>query len=194
MKSLHMKDLYHFNKETQTYELGIAIDQYQDMFNSWDAAPLKRKDIEPDLIDYLEQAGEDIPFNEKIALVFMLPSDARDLKREKTVSQAVKLQFRFLLSVVNKELLYNYRRMATFAIFSLIFLTINYFLRGQQSSQLANIFLEGLLVGGWFLMWNVFGIAILDNFKLYRKKKIWVRYMQAELMFKDIHEHITEPV
>ena len=194
MKSLHMKDLYHFNKETQTYELDIAIDQYQDMFNSWDAAPLKRKDIEPDLIDYLEQAGEDIPFKEKIALVFMLPSEARDLKREKTVSQAVKLQFRFLLSVVNKELLYNYRRMATFAIFSLIFLTINYFLRGQQSSQLANIFLEGLLVGGCFLMWNVFGIAILDNFKLYRKKKIWVRYMQAELMFKDIHEHITEPV
>jgi hypothetical protein len=194
MKSLHMKDLYHFNKETQTYELDIAIDQYQDMFNSWDAAPLKRKDIEPDLIDYLEQAGEDIPFKEKIALVFMLPSEARDLKREKTVSQAVKLQFRFLLSVVNKELLYNYRRMATFAIFSLIFLTINYFLRGQQSSQLANIFLEGLLVGGWFLMWNVFGIAILDNFKLYRKKKIWVRYMQAELMFKDIHEHIVEPV
>ncbi len=161
MKSLHMKDLYHFNKETQTYELDIAINQYQDMFNSWDAAPLKRKDIEPDLIDYLEQAGEDIPFKEKIALVFMLPKETRDLKREKTVSQAVKLQFRFLLSVVNKELLYNYRRMATFAIFSLIFLTINYFLRGQQSSQLTNIFLEGLLVGGWFLMWNVFGIAIL---------------------------------
>lgn len=194
MKSLHMKDLYHFNKETQTYELDIAIDEYQDMFNSWDAAPLKRKDIEPDLIDYLEQAGEDIPFKENIALVFMLPSNARDQKREKTVSQAVKLQFRFLLSVVNKELLYNYRRMATFAIFSLIFLTINYFLRGQQSSQLANIFLEGLLVGGWFLMWNVFGIAILDNFKLYRKKKIWVRYMQAELMFKDTYEQITEPV
>ena len=194
MKSLHMKDLYHFNKDTQTYELDIAIDQYQDMFNSWDAAPLKRKDIEPDLIDYLEQAGEDIPFKENIALVFMLPSEARDLKREKTVSQAVKLQFRFLLSVVNKELLYNYRRMATFAIFSLLFLTINYFLRGQQSSQLTNIFLEGLLVGGWFLMWNVFGIAILDNFKLYRKKKIWVRYMQAELMFKDTDAHITEPV
>jgi hypothetical protein len=194
MKSLHMKDLYHFNKDTQTYELDIAIDQYQDMFNSWDAAPLKRKDIEPDLIDYLEQAGEDIPFKEKIALVFMLPKETRDLKREKTVSQAVKLQFRFLLSVVNKELLYNYRRMATFAIFSLIFLTINYFLRGQQSSQLTNIFLEGLLVGGWFLMWNVFGIAILDNFKLYRKKKIWVRYMQAELMFKDTDAHITEPV
>jgi hypothetical protein len=189
-----MKDLYHFNKDTQTYELDIAIDQYQDMFNSWDAAPLKRKDIEPDLIDYLEQAGEDIPFKEKIALVFMLPKETRDLKREKTVSQAVKLQFRFLLSVVNKELLYNYRRMATFAIFSLIFLTINYFLRGQQSSQLTNIFLEGLLVGGWFLMWNVFGIAILDNFKLYRKKKIWVRYMQAELMFKDTDAHITEPV
>ncbi len=43
-------------------------------------------------------------------------------------------------------------------------------------------------------MWNVFGIAILDNFKLYRKKKIWVRYMQAELMFKDTDAHITEPV
>lgn len=194
MKSLHMKDLYHFNKETQTYELDIAIDQYQDVFNSWDAAPLKRKDIEPDLIDYLEQAGEDISFKEKIALVFMLPSDERDLRREKTLSQAVKLQFRFLLSVVNKKLLYNYRRMATFAIFSLIFLTINYFLRGQQSSQLANIFLEGLIVGGWFLMWNVFGIAILDNFKLYRKKKICVRYMQVELMFKDNHKHITEQV
>jgi hypothetical protein len=186
MKSLHMKDLYHYNKETRMYELDIAIDHYQDMFNSWDAAPLKRKDIEPDLIDYLEQAGDDIPFKEKIALVFMLPNEARDFKREKTVNQAVKLQFRFLLSVVNKELLYNYRRMATFAIFSLIFLTTNYFLRGQELSQFMNIFLEGLLVGGWFLMWNVFGIAILDNFQLYRKKRIWVRYMQAELMFKDL--------
>ena len=55
-----------------------------------------------------------------------------------------------------------------------------------------NIFLEGLLVGGWFLMWNVFGIAILDNFQLYRKKRIWVRYMQAELMFKDHNDQSTE--
>jgi hypothetical protein len=79
-------------------------------------------------------------------------------------------------------------------MFSLIFLTTNYFLRGQELSQFMNIFLEGLLVGGWFLMWNVFGIAILDNFQLYRKKKIWVRYMQSELMFKDHNDQSTETI
>jgi hypothetical protein len=66
---------------------------------------------------------------------------------------------------------------------SLIFLFINYLLRDALLNQALTIALEGLLVGGWFLLWNVFSIFILDNSVLNKKKRVLARYVKTDVVF-----------
>ena len=185
MEPLKLKDLYTYHQESNCYVLEIDIDQYQDMFNTWDAAPLKRKDIEPDLMDYLETAGRDIPLKHDIQIIFLIPEAARDNKKEQLAIGALQMQFRYAISNVNKELNFNYRRIATFLVMSLIVLFVNYILRDVDINQFLRILLEGLLVGGWFLLWNVFSIMILDNAVLVKRKKVLARYVLSLVGFKN---------
>jgi RsiW-degrading membrane proteinase PrsW (M82 family) len=183
MEKLKLKDLYTYHLESNKYVLEIDIDQYQDMFNTWDAAPLKRKDIEPDLMDYLETAGRDIPLKYDLIISFIMPEAARDEKKEVMAKDALSMQFRYAISQVNASLTFNYRRILTFLIMSLIFLFINYLLRDALLNQALTIALEGLLVGGWFLLWNVFSIFILDNSVLNKRKRVLARYVKTDVVF-----------
>lgn len=182
---MRLKELYTYNQTLECYDIEIALERYQDIYNTWDAAPLKRKDIEPDLMDYLEQAGHDIPLKHHVSIVFVLPKQNRDTKKEETTKEAFNMQFKYVISNQNKQLRFNYRRMLTFMLASVIFMSINYLFRDNDVSQMMRILLEGMLVGGWFLMWNVFSIAVLDNYKLRKVKRIFGRYLKSEIVFMD---------
>jgi len=185
MEPLKLKDLYTFKPDTQSYELEIDIDHYQDMFNTWDAAPLKRKDIEPDLMDYLETAGRDIPLKYPVDVTFVMPETSRDEKKELITKDALYMQFRYAISLVTKELAFNYRRMAIFTVTAVIFLISNYIARDQVTDEIFNILFEGLTVGGWFLLWNVFSIMILDNALLYKRRQVLARFLKTKVEFRN---------
>ena len=183
---MRIKDLYTYNQIDKSYDIEIAIDQYQDVFNTWDAAPLKRKDIEPDLMEYLEQAGHDIPLKKKVSIVFVMPKEMRDQKKEAFTKEAFDMQFKYMISIKNKDINFNYRRMFTFIIASIVLITINYFFKGQATSDFVEtLLLEGMLIGGWFLLWNAFSIAVLDNYKLRKTRKIFARYLKSDILFMD---------
>jgi hypothetical protein len=183
---MRIKDLYTYNKQLDSYDIEIAIEQYQDVFNTWDAAPLKRKDIEPDLMEYLEQAGFDIPLKKKVNIIFMMPKNVRDSKKEALTKEAFEMQFKYLISVKNKDINFNYRRMFTFFIASIILISSNFFLKDIASSAFVEtLILEGMLIGGWFLLWNAFSIAVLDNYKLRKIRKIFSRYLKSSIVFRD---------
>ena len=183
---MRLKDLYTYNQTEKSYDIEIAIDQYQDVFNTWDAAPLKRKDIEPDLMEYLEQAGHDIPLKRKINIVFVMPKENREEKKEAFTKEAFDMQFKYMISLKTKAINFNYRRMFTFIVASVILITVNFFFKGQSTSEFVEtLLLEGMLIGGWFLLWNAFSIAVLDNYKLRKTKKVYVRYLKSDIIFMD---------
>lgn len=183
---MRIKDLYTYNQQTQSYDIEIAIDQYQDVFNTWDAAPLKRKDVEPDLMEYLEQAGHDLPLKKQLNIVFIMPKEARDSKKEAFTKEAFEMQFKYMISIKNKDINFNYRRMLTFVIASILLIASNFFLKDVATSEfLETLILEGMLIGGWFLLWNAFSIAVLDNYKLRKIRKIFARYLKSDIIFKD---------
>lgn len=182
---MRLKDLYTYNQSDKSYDIEIAIDTYQDVFNTWDAAPLKRKDIEPDLMEYLEQAGYDIPLKRKVTIVFYVPKSKRDEKNEILMKQAFDMQFKYMISKKTKDIHFNYRRMLTFIAASLLFITVNYFFKGQFETRFFDVLLEGMLIGGWFLLWNAFSIAVLDNYKLRKSRKIFLRYLKSDIIIMD---------
>lgn len=88
-------EIYKIDESTKLYMIEIALDHYVNVFNKWDPAPFKRRDLDPDLQLYLEGSSEEIPLHYPIELCFTVPEKARDNQLEKEVEDGLKKSFVF---------------------------------------------------------------------------------------------------
>ena len=59
-KSL-LEKIYEQNPHNGNYIIELSLVNYADIFNEWDHAPMRRKDIDPDLLRFLDDSIDDIP-------------------------------------------------------------------------------------------------------------------------------------
>lgn len=182
-------NLYNRNPESQAFMIEVSIDDYAEIFNGWDASPLRRKDMEPELVDYLEQASTEIPMKEKLELVFYLNKNMYDPDKEQKSLTGIKNNFKFIIYLINQTLNLKYRQMATYIILSLVFITLAYLLRNLiELSLLTNIMVEGFFIGGWFLLWEAFSIFVFDSHQVRLRKKLYTRFLNSDIIFKEPKE------
>jgi hypothetical protein len=178
--------IYRLNEESKAYMIEVSLDDYAEIFNGWDASPLKRKDMEPELVDYLEQAGEEIARKEKVEICFYLSSDRTDLDKEQKSLLGIKNHLKVIMSFINKKLNRLYRQIITYFILSTTFVTTAYLLRGQaENSLLFVIMVEGLFIGGWFMLWEAFSTFVFDSHETRTRRRIFQRFIHANIYFKD---------
>lgn len=188
-KKLESLALYNTNPESKAYIVEVSLDDYSELFNGWDASPLRRKDLEPELMDYLEQAATEIPIREKLELCFYMPKEKRDLDKEFKSITSVMNNFKVVLSTIHKQLSHNYRRLAIYIIISLIFLSAAYLLRNvTHISLFINIMIEGFFIGGWFLLWEAFSLFFFDTHETRVRQKFFNRFLISDIYFKDTKE------
>ena len=178
--------LYNTNPETNAYMIEISLDDYSELFNGWDASPVKRKGIEPELLDYLEQASSEIPNNESLELCFYMPKDLRDEEKETKSIKSIINNFRVEMAMIHKQIKKNYRRLLVYVIFAIIFLIAAYFLRNTAGlSILTNILIEGFFIGGWFLLWEAFSLFFFDTHEIKIRRKLFSRFLASDIYFRD---------
>jgi len=182
-------NLYNKNPESNAYMIEVSIEDYAEIFNGWDASPLRRKDIEPELIDYLEQASTEIPMKENLELVFYLDKKMFDQDKEQKSLTGIKNNFKFIIYLINQQLNLKYRQMATYIILSMLFITGAYVLRNLvELSLLTNIMVEGFFIGGWFLLWEAFSIFVFDSHQVRLRKKLYTRFLNSVIIFREPKE------
>ena len=70
-QNLFFRDYYRVDKDTGSYMIEIALNQYTDIFSVWDPVPFKKRAINPDLEFYLVSSAEEIPIKYPIELVWL---------------------------------------------------------------------------------------------------------------------------
>lgn len=193
MPLIHKKheytNLYNKNEETKAYIIEVSLEDYSELFNGWDASPLRRKDLEPELLDYLEQAATEIPIKEKVELVFYLPFGMRDLDKEQKSITGIKNNYKVVMFFIQKTLRMNYRQLATYIMLSILFLIGAYILRNVTDLELLmSIAIEGLFIGGWFLLWEAFSLFFFTSHETRIRRKIFQRFMDSEIYFKEFKD------
>jgi hypothetical protein len=182
-------NLYRVDQETQAYMIEVSLDDYSELFNGWDASPLRRKDLEPELMDYLEEAGSEIPMSESVELCFYMPKEKRDLEKEDRSVTTIQNNFKVVMQVIQKKIKRNYRRLLVYVTLSLIFLTAAYLLRNvTHLSLLSNIMIEGFFIGGWFLLWEAFSLFFFDTHEYKIRQKLFQRFLDSKIYFKETGE------
>ncbi|HPE70260.1 MAG TPA: hypothetical protein P5560_13230 [Thermotogota bacterium] len=176
--------VYPKDNRTGGYVVDVSLDGYGDLFNAWDRAPLKRRDLNPDLNNFMEEATEEIPMKFPIVVLLHLPRGSRIGWKEEKSRTGWKNYYRFQKHLVSKEIRESNGRIVVYVIVAMLFLFLAYFFQPWEARGLVyTITIQGMVVGGWVFLWEAFSMAFFKNRTLYRHRRRYHRLMETEIRF-----------
>lgn len=185
-KSRLFNEIYSIDQATNLYMIEVALDQYTDIFNSWDPAPFKRREIDPDLETYLEGSCDEIPAKYPIELYFKLPQGKRHEQMEQETKQGLENSFNFKLYVLRKELGKTNTQMVLCILMGFFFLWLGTILANRfETKMLLSLLAEGLFIGGWVFLWEAVSLFFFTNRDLYHRYRMYQRLRQAPVVFAE---------
>jgi hypothetical protein len=185
MKPFALKQIYRVNEETKAYMIEISLDDYDELFNGWDASVIRRKELEPELLDYMVSASYEISLKYPVELWFYLDPAKENNEREIISVQSIVNNFKTRLHFNEMKLRSNYRKILTYILMSTLFLLFAYLMPKDFDLILfINIIVEGLFIGGWVLLWEAFSLFFFDSHDLRIKKKHLTKLKDSKIYFK----------
>jgi hypothetical protein len=160
------------------------VDDYTDIFNGWDPSPVRRRDLDPDLVDFLEQCASDIPVEFPVELQFYVPEAKCDKDKETRTIEGIKNNFSFTAHFIGKELEEIRRKVLRYAIASLAFLSIGYISRHYvDPNMFTTILTEGISIGGWVFLWEAFSLSFFSGQEIHNRLKGYRRFQESKITF-----------
>lgn len=184
-KKNYLKQIYKMNPETKAYIIEVSLVDYNEIFNGWDPSPYKRRDLDPDLVNYMEDCSTDIPFEFYLELQFYMPEDQYNEEKENLSRVGIKNNFDFTSHFIKKEIKQIGKKIILYIMMAIAFLSVGY-LSGQQVEPnfFTAILIEGLTVGGWVFLWEAFTLSFFSRQEEYSRLKMYRRFQNTEVSFK----------
>jgi hypothetical protein len=179
------RETYRIDESTNRYMIEIALDRYTDIFNKWDSAPFRRREIDLDLGHYLETCSDDIPFRYSVELDITIPKKIRAEQIEEESRSGIENHFTFKLYLLRKELNKNNSRMLCFALIGFFLLGIATIYPDNPNRVFPSVFDQALLIGGWVFLWEAFSLLFFTNRELYDRYRTYKRLKNAPIIFRE---------
>ena len=192
-KKSYLNQIYKYDDTDKTYVIEVSLENYHELFNGWDAAPTRKKDLDSELLEFIETAAYDIPMKQHVKLSFAIPVSEKDDKLETSSKTAIYNNFKTIIHFINKQLGLNNRKILTYVTLSFTFITLAYIMISFYEDSFAfSIFREGLFIGGWFLLWESFSLFFFDSYEVRQRRKRFQRYLDSEINFRYIEKQEDE--
>ncbi len=177
--------IYDYNPETHAYIIKVSIRQYTHIFNDLDPAPLKRRDLNQDLLNYLDDCSFDIPLKYKVNMQFVADITIKDEAKEKRVAAGLKTYFGFLLLALKRDINLAYKKCLVYIVSSFLLLFLSFYVSSALSlnSILLDTLIEGLSIGGWVFLWEAIALVVFKNHDTRIRYRKYDRLEQAVVDF-----------
>jgi hypothetical protein len=159
----------------------VKLSSIDQMFDNRDPAPFRERDLDPDLAEYLLDAGEDLFGAKRLRVVFWVE---KPCEREE-VEDAVHAHFE---AVIDRSRRTRRRRrrtgqvalaLALLLVVGLISLArgVGHWIPGGLGAGLG----EGLVISGWVVMWRPVEILIYDWIPMHHDRKVAAKLLAAPI-------------
>ena len=181
------KDIHRYSKKLNTSYIDVEIDFYREIYNEWDFSPFTNRDIDDDLMEFLVESAREIPRKHKICIVFHIPESLKDPeKEEKSVGGFVNY-FNYELRKEKNKRFTLLRQAMSSGVYGLIFLLVGMlggnFITASSLPSWLSIITEGMDIGGWVLIWEMFYISFYTSKEMQGKEKTLARLRDAKIAF-----------
>ena len=176
--------VYQVDPATGAFLVEVALDRYEDVFNEWDPAPYKRRDLDPDLLTYLTECSLDIPLRYELSLSFTVPLEISDAEKEDRVGAGIRNYFAFEARQIRRRLGQIYRTTAAYMICAvLLLIATTYANRPEAQGMLRQILAEGVTIGAWVFAWESLSRFLVHHRQVKRDLRRLQRFERARLCF-----------
>ncbi|MDD5091003.1 MAG: hypothetical protein PHQ23_08805 [Candidatus Wallbacteria bacterium] len=176
--------LYSRDPQTGAYVIEISLDNYLELFNEWDPAPYKIRDLDPDLLDYLELSSYEIPLRFPVKICFKAPLRIKDSNIEEQVLKGFNSFFNYEQALICKELSRSSREIAIDTVTAIVFLSLAVILgRNMSNTLFTQVLMEGMFVGGWVFLWESISTFFFKRSELKKNLSEYLRLSEAETVF-----------
>lgn len=176
------QDIYRYDEIDGTYIIEVSLDEYEDVYDEWDPSPFKKRDIEDEFDDFIWDSSNDIPLKYRIKIVLYLPMVQKNDNKEKALKEAYDNFYSFRLIRAFKKQKQIQKKILTYLMMSLTFLYIGYFY-SAASGIVLSVLKEGIFIGGWVFLWEVFTLIFITLGEELKVSKIIKRLLDTEICF-----------
>ena len=176
--------LYDYDAINKTYVLNIALKSFKELYNNWDYSPQRKRDINENLIRYIEECSVEIPIKRKVAIHLYLPAGKSDETREKEGRLALKSYFDYLRYKKIQQKNKYMKNASMYGLSGILLLSLAYFLQSLSLEKYyVPILPEGLFIGGWVLFWEVFSIIFFRVSEIKKSIREYNRLRESEITY-----------
>ncbi|MGC9523971.1 MAG: hypothetical protein ACP5D7_00350 [Limnospira sp.] len=180
---------YRRDESADRYAIEIAIDRYSDLFNEWDAAPFRRRELNPELETFLMSCSDEIPLRYAIGLYVTIPKAIKDERREEILREGIDNHFAYKIYVFRHKLNRSNRKALYCILGGCLLLGVAKILLISSNHLLPFIFEQGLIIGGWVFLWEAVSILFFGNSELYHEYQTYKRLRNMPVIFQVSESH-----
>ena len=178
----NMKGPYRYSKELNTVYIDIDIDFYREIYNEWDFSPVTNIDLDDDLIEYLEDCASEIGKKHRICIIFHIPPSIRDDLAEKKSIGGFYNYFNYRIKRRMLKLKAINRQSFLYFVSGVSFLLLATAVSKKLPEVIFTEFIiEGMLIGGWVLLWEMFCNIFFRSQEFKNKIMIYKRLRDATI-------------
>lgn len=168
----------HYKKENEHYLVEIKLNEIRQLFNSFDPAPFRQKDLEAGAEDYIVDSVEELPVDTQVKLVLYLPAEACTDEVTNSAIAAIHHYFDYRADITGKTLRFSLHQGRIALLIGLTFLvaclTAQHFIAEMGKSGLFWKFIEeGFLISGWVAMWRPLDVFLYEWWPIRRRRRVY---------------------
>lgn len=163
----------------------LELKSFLQLFDSFDPAPFREKELNLDAEEYLYNAVDEFPLKKPLEIMIYLPPSEVSAEIEVDLKEAIKNHFSYkklLADIELKRLLYQGRRNLIIALtFLFLCLLVTRLLATFEESLVKTLFSEGLLIIGWVAMWEPVHIFLYGWWPIVHKRNIYEKIIHMNV-------------
>lgn len=174
---------YRYDKESNSYLIEVQLDDYDDVYDEWDPAPFKKRDIEEEFNHFIASSVEDIPSKYGLIVALYIPLSKKDTNKESVLNFAYKNFYAYEIEKQKRSWLNLREKTAYYFIIAMILLTVGYFFIMESEKIIFNVLREGVFIGGWVFLWEVVTNLFIVRREIKQKSMLFKRLFKADIRF-----------
>lgn len=181
-----INSLYDFDKASNAFIIKLSIKRYLNIFNNYDPYPIRKRDIDQNVINYLEDCSDDISFKSNIILEIKILEEKKDIDLEERTKKGLVNNFLYMYEYYkneNRKIINN----SIFYIFTFLVLASFTFWFDSSDLNINRVFirtvLEGISIGSWVFLWEAIAGLLIKNKSSRKLIKTYNRFMNCKIVF-----------
>jgi hypothetical protein len=152
--------------------IDVKAQGIEQLFDNRDPAPFRERDLDPDLADYLLDAGEDLERESHVRVVFWLDKPCQPTE----IEQAYRGHFEFVIERLRRARQRRRRAgqiaLAIALVLVTVLLALGQLVGTSVGGTLGAGLKEGLVISSWVVMWRPIELLVYDWIPQRRERKI----------------------